>query len=159
MRFSFVIREEVERYSFDFDNMRFAVDIYKALDVNEQFVDPKALGRALSNLLSNATKYANSAVKVSYCRENDRLCLPVDDDGAGISPEDYEKVLEPFSQLSNNERNMDEGHGLGLSIASQIAKWHRGHLVIRRSDLGGASITLCWSDFAPSLHHKQGAKG
>ncbi len=140
------IREEVDQYSFDFEQIEFVTNVDNSLNTTKQFVDPKALERALSNLLSNAVKHAKSVVRVSYFKEGEHLCLQVDDDGLGIDEEHCEKILEPFSQLGNKQRSTSEGHGLGLAIVNQIAKWHKGTIVISRSDLGGASIKICWPE-------------
>ncbi len=145
--FASKIREEVDQYSFDFEQIEFITNVDNSLNTSEQFVDPKALGRALSNLLSNGVKHAKSVVRISYFKEGEHLCLQVEDDGLGIDEEYCEKILEPFSQLGNKQRSTTEGHGLGLAIVNQIAKWHKGTIVITRSDLGGASVKICWPEF------------
>ena len=141
-RFASKIHEEVEQFSFDYEHLKFVTHIDNELAIKEQFIDDKALGRALSNLLSNAVKYANSIIRISYFVKNEYIHLQVQDDGKGIDLDCVDFILMPFSQLNNEERDLSNGHGLGLAIVNQIAKWHKGKVIIAQSELGGASVTL-----------------
>ncbi len=140
--FAYVIHEEVEQFNFDHQDLKFVTHIDNDLAVSEQFIDDKALARALSNLLSNAVKHADSLIRVSYFVRDHFFYLQVEDDGKGIPSEDVQFILQPFSQLDNDERDLSNGHGLGLAIVNQIAKWHKGDVLITSSDLGGASVAI-----------------
>lgn len=143
--FAKFIREEIDQYNFENEELEFIASIDHALAMSTQFVDAKALGRALSNLLNNAARHSDSLVRVSYYRENDALCLQVDDDGEGIDEKDFETILQPYSQLNNPQRDHNNGLGLGLAIVYQITKWHKGEVIVSKSDLGGACFKLCWN--------------
>ncbi|MBL4672110.1 MAG: hypothetical protein JKX81_07585 [Arenicella sp.] len=143
--FAKFIKEEVDQYNFEYEELEFIASIDHALAMSTQFVDAKALGRALSNLLNNAARHSSSLVRVSYYRENDALCLQVDDDGEGIDEKDFETILQPYSQLNNPQRDHNNGLGLGLAIVYQITKWHKGEVIVSKSDLGGACFKLCWN--------------
>ena len=144
-KFATEVLDEVDQFRFEYDQLDFDTNIDAALTEGEQFVDAKALRRVLSNLLSNAVKYADSYVRVSYFQSDGRIGLKVEDDGVGIDKQDYEKVFQPYIQLSNSERNNEQGIGLGLAIVKQITRWHKGEVVVGRSALGGAAITVSWS--------------
>lgn len=146
--FAAYIEEEVEHHNFDSELIEFTAQIDHALTTSTQFIDAKALRRALSNLLDNAAKHANSLVNVSYFKQDRLLCLRVEDDGPGVDNENFTAILEPYLQLDNDERDHTNGLGLGLAIVNQITKWHKGEIVVSQSKLGGACFTLCWD---PSL--------
>lgn len=148
-RFATEILEEVEQYQFDNEDIDYDTHIEPTLLRNQQFVDGKALKRALVNLLNNATKYAKSLVSVSFAQHGDEFALTVEDDGEGVLEKDYETIFQPYKQLSNQQRDMAEGVGLGLAIVKQIAHWHNGQIRIKRSELGGACFTLSWKKTNP----------
>jgi two-component system, OmpR family, osmolarity sensor histidine kinase EnvZ len=109
-----------------------------ALDVQDVEVNlkPNAFRRLISNLLGNATRYANH-VKVKGGVENRLLLIFVDDDGPGIPVENREDAFRPFVRL-DHARNLDEtGTGLGLAIALDIAHAHGGEIKLDDSPAGG----------------------
>jgi len=144
--FAAEILEEVDQYQFDYDGFRFETDIEASLLKSQQFVDARALKRALGNLLSNAAKHAKSYILISYFQQDNRFAFRIEDDGAGIDEEHYKDIFQPYKQLANQERKLSEGVGLGLAIVEQIARWHNGEVHLQRSDLGGACFTLSWVD-------------
>jgi PAS domain S-box-containing protein len=81
--------------------------------------DPKYLQRVLLSLLSNAIEYnrPGGAVTLScQYRPGDRLRIAIDDTGAGILPENIEKLFVPFERLGSAEAGI-EGAGLGLAFS------------------------------------------
>lgn len=91
------------------------------------------------NLMDNACKWAKTRIAVSAVRlEGREFRLTVADDGPGLAPEDFSRVL------SRGER-LDEtvpGSGLGLSIVRDISKLYGGGLTLEKASLGGLSATL-----------------
>jgi two-component system, OmpR family, osmolarity sensor histidine kinase EnvZ len=104
-------------------------------------VRPAAFKRCLSNLVTNAGRYAPS-VSISGHRDHRWLTVSVDDDGPGIPAAMREEVFKPFFRL-DDARNQDEmGTGLGLAIARDIARSHGGDIVLGDSPLGGLRATV-----------------
>jgi two-component system osmolarity sensor histidine kinase EnvZ len=102
-----------------------------------------AVERALGNLIANAVRYGERA-EVSISAEGERLRLTVEDDGPGIPEPSRAEALRPFSRL-DAARNQDRGTGvgLGLAIASEIARAHGGRLELSDSArLGGLRAEL-----------------
>lgn len=149
VNFATKVLEEVDQYQFDHENIFYETKIEPALLKSQQFVDDKALKRALINLLNNATKYAKSYISVSFIQHLDKFTLIVEDDGEGVAEKDYESIFHPYKQISNQQRDMNEGLGLGLAIVQQIAHWHNGEIHVKRSGLGGACFTLSWKTAKP----------
>ncbi|WP_305972514.1 MULTISPECIES: ATP-binding protein [unclassified Mameliella] len=99
---------------------------------------PRALRRAVENLMANARRYA-SACRVSVQLTDGSLRIRVEDDGPGIPADRREDALRPFVRL-DPARNQDRGSGvgLGLAIAADIARAHGGVLRLGESkSLGG----------------------
>ena len=104
--------------------------------------DPRYLRRAVLNLVSNATRYANGRVEVRCQKAGGGFVIQVDDDGPGIPEGDRQQVFEPFARLEANRGKDKGGYGLGLAITWRIAQWHRGTIDAAESPLGGARFTL-----------------
>ena len=138
------LTDEFEQHSRDQAEIKFSLTVDETLADNEQLADPRALIRALSNLLSNALRFAKSKINVTFKCDDKNYYLIVEDDGPGINEAHIESIFQPFSQINNEERSTGQGHGLGLAIVYQIALWHKGQASVERSSLGGARFELCW---------------
>ena len=104
-------------------------------------VRPAAFKRCLSNLVSNAARFAAS-IAITGLRDHRYLTVTIDDDGPGIPAEMREEVFKPFLRL-DDARNQDEGGtGLGLAIARDIARSHGGDIMLGDSSLGGLRATV-----------------
>ena len=106
--------------------------------------EPRYLRRALSNLITNAMRHAETRVEVSFMVDAERAQLVVDDDGPGVPEEAWEKIFAPFLRLDDSRTRASGGHGLGLSIVRRITYWHGGRSQIGHSALGGARFSLVW---------------
>jgi len=98
-----------------------------------------AMRRAVDNLISNAVRYGARA-EVSVMLSDKSLRIRVDDDGPGIPEDRRAEATRPFTRLDAS-RNQDKGGGvgLGLAIATDIARAHGGILRLGEADepLGG----------------------
>jgi two-component system osmolarity sensor histidine kinase EnvZ len=104
---------------------------------------PKAIQRALVNLVSNALRYGDTAV-LSVRLLDRALRFSVEDNGPGIPADRRGDAVLPFLRL-DSARNQDRGSGvgLGLAIANDIAKRHGGTLRLGDSErLGGLRVDL-----------------
>jgi signal transduction histidine kinase len=96
------------------------------------------VSQALANLVDNAIKYsepklehADAAVPdvmLSAVGEGDRILLSVADRGPGIPEADRSRVVERFVRLEQSRSQ--PGSGLGLSLASAVARLHGGELIL-----------------------------
>jgi signal transduction histidine kinase len=90
------------------------------------------IGQALANLVDNAVKYgamdgnAESVVELAAEGTGERVRFVVADRGPGIAEGDRGRVLERFVRLETSRTR--PGSGLGLSLASAIARLHGGRL-------------------------------
>jgi len=91
---------------------------------------PMLLRRALTNLMSNATKYGKRArVALHFTTEQARIT--VDDEGPGLPQDQLEKVFEPFVRVDQSRNSETGGIGLGLSIARTVVRAHGGEVTLR----------------------------
>jgi two-component system osmolarity sensor histidine kinase EnvZ len=102
---------------------------------------PLALKRAVTNLVSNALKYATTA-RISLIDGPYWVEVVVDDDGPGISPDRYEEAFRPFSRLDEARGQNQPGTGLGLTLARDTARAHGGDVRLMQSPLGGLRAVL-----------------
>ena len=95
-------------------------------------VDPVRIGQLLSNLLGNALTYGSADEPVTVTAKTDDIFeLAVSNAGSPISESARERLFHPFSR--GEVRASQQGLGLGLYIASEIAKAHGGTLDVTSS--------------------------
>jgi signal transduction histidine kinase len=108
--------------------------------------DPALMELALSNLLVNALKYGNSAVKCTFTIDSGEHVLSVEDDGPGISEADRENVFKAFTRIDDSRNRGTGGYGLGLAVVARVAELHGGRADVDVSPaLGGARFSMRWA--------------
>ena len=87
-------------------------------------VDAEGLTKVISNLMTNAVKYAKGKVLLLCHVDADgkNFSIVVEDDGIGISEADQKKIFDAFYQARDNK----PGTGIGLSIVKTIVSQHHG---------------------------------
>lgn len=98
------------------------------------------LHELLVNLVDNAIRHTPPGGQVTVrCGTAEGLAyLEVEDDGPGIPPDLRQRVRERFYHAGGN----GQGSGLGLSIVEEIARTHRGRLLILDGSTGGARMRV-----------------
>lgn len=103
------------------------------------YADPGRVELILRNLISNAIRYTNQGGMLVAARSRGAMVqLEVWDTGIGIAPEALDDIFLEFFQVNNAERDRRNGFGLGLAIASRLAKSIGTRLLVR-SVLGKGS--------------------
>ena len=101
------------------------------------------VSQALANLIDNAIKYAGpngklngmpAEIVVRADNEGERIMLSVADHGPGIPDADRGRVVERFVRLEQSRS--EPGSGLGLSLASAVARLHGGELKLEDNNPG-----------------------
>lgn len=108
------------------------------------WVDPERFMRLLIILLDNAIRYSPSESPVEIIAENDgqNLIISVLDRGIGIPDEDRNRVFDRFYQVEDALQHGGPGLGLGLYIASRIARAHGGRLSYEPREGGGSAFSF-----------------
>jgi len=104
-------------------------------------LDPSALHRCCSNLVSNAIKYTGDggAVTVRVRAEADEVIVSVQDTGEGIAPDGRTALFEPFEQ---SDEEAEEGVGLGLAITDRLVSLMGGRIEVESTLGEGSTFTL-----------------
>ena len=113
------------------------------------FLDQNRLSQILINLLGNAIKFTPKGhvhMHVSVATFNDtmELVCRIEDTGIGMSPNQQERIYQPFTQVHDTETSLRlsepmRGNGLGLAITQSLVKSHLGRLQLE-SGLGKGSV-------------------
>lgn len=101
---------------------------------------PVAFKRCLSNILTNAAKYADTIWLSLSLEDDERVDILIEDNGPGISPDQYEAVFKPFYRVDTSRNTETGGVGLGLAIAADIVLAHGGRIWLDKSKYGGLAV-------------------
>ncbi len=102
-------------------------------------VERQDLDELVGNLLENAAKYGGGSVFVTIQRDGNMAEILIEDDGAGISPADRDRVIDRGVRLDSGK----PGTGLGLAIVRDVAEIYGGSIALEESeDLGGLLVRL-----------------
>jgi signal transduction histidine kinase/integral membrane sensor domain MASE1 len=103
--------------------------------------DPTRLEQVLTNLLSNAVKFTpgRGTIELSVAREGAEAVIRVRDDGIGIRPEMLDRIFESFAQADRLPEHVQEGLGLGLTLARSLVELHGGTVTAESEGPGQGS--------------------
>ena len=110
--------------------------------------DPRLLGQLLRNLADNAARHSADRMAISVIPQDGWVFVTVEDDGAGVPPDEREHIFERFVRLDEARSRDAGGSGLGLAIVRGIAVASGGTASVDDSRWGGARfvVTLPLSD-------------
>jgi signal transduction histidine kinase len=96
------------------------------------------LRRAFSNILRNAVEACdgNGEIEIAAAPDNGGACVTVRDHGPGVSPEDAERIFEPYFTGKAG------GTGLGLALVRQTVELHGGTIAVEPTPGGGATFVV-----------------
>lgn len=94
-------------------------------------VDNDSFQKILSNLYSNAIKYAENTVQVrlAWLEKENEFLIEFKNDGLLIPADSKEKIFEPFFRIK--ETNYQNGTGIGLAISRALTELHKGTLELK----------------------------
>ena len=111
--------------------------------------DPIRIEQVIANLLLNATKFGEGKpIEVTVEADPRAARVAVHDHGAGIAPEDQQRIFEQFERAVAAGGAL--GLGLGLYIARQIVAAHGGQISVSSAIGAGSTFTLDLPRDAPS---------
>ena len=103
---------------------------------------PVALRRAFTNIIENASRYADRGSAIVRL-ESDKAVVRIEDDGPGILKSQLDTIFDPFTRGETSRSKASGGTGLGLSIAKKIVESHDGTISIKnRSDGNGVIVSV-----------------
>lgn len=106
--------------------------------------DRDKISQLLVNLLSNSLKYtsAGGRVMLMISGGQDFVNLVLNDSGAGIPPEDLNRVFDRLYRADISRTRTTGGSGIGLAIAKAIVESHRGSINIVSQLGAGTEVTV-----------------
>ncbi|MDN6478450.1 sensor histidine kinase [Corynebacterium variabile] len=110
----------------------------------------RLLARVVRNLVDNAARHAEGRITLRVRSEStergQRVQFTVADDGAGVPPEDRERIFDRFTRLDEGRARDAGGSGLGLAIVRDVVEAHGGTVSVGagdgRGEGAGAAFTV-----------------
>jgi len=100
----------------------------------------------LMNITTNAVKYNDSElprIDITFKQVRRRLHIRFDDNGIGMEKGEIKKVFRKFYQIGRADDMSAKGSGIGLYLAQQIVRLHKGKIVAQSEGLGkGSALTV-----------------
>jgi signal transduction histidine kinase len=105
---------------------------------------PALLGELVNNLVDNAFKYsqAGTPVTVRLATDGATVRLEVEDRGIGIGRDDQARLFQPFFRADRVRSRGIAGLGLGLAIASRLARAFGGSIAVESQAEQGSKLTV-----------------
>jgi signal transduction histidine kinase len=104
--------------------------------------DRVLLRRLVRNLIDNARRHAgDESPEIAVATHDGSAVLSVRDRGAGVPPEERERIFEPFYRPAGFAES-GRGAGLGLALVRQIARSHGGDITCEAADGGGTRFVV-----------------
>ena len=120
--------------------------------INENMMmitDEEALMKIVSNLVSNAMKYAKSSVSITAQENDSEVILTITDDGIGITDTEKNKIFDAFYQVKNNKEINKLGIGIGLHMTRSLVQLMNGRIVANDREDGNNGVSI--SVYLPKL--------
>lgn len=134
-----VAQEAVELLRPEIENRGVTIREKLARSLPPSPIDPAQIKQVLVNLIKNAlhAMTRGGVLTIETGTSADGVVLSVGDTGAGIPPDQLNRIFEPFYTTKK------KGSGLGLMIVQRIVREHRGRLNVE-SHVGQGSVFRIW---------------
>jgi len=110
-------------------------------------IDKTSFPSIVLNIFENAIKYspANSSIKVSLKKQNQKIILAVADEGLGISETEKQNIFQKFYRVGNEETRSTKGTGLGLYIVNYLVEQHNGTISVKNNIPKGSIFEIVFN--------------
>ncbi|MFA5960869.1 MAG: HAMP domain-containing sensor histidine kinase [Tatlockia sp.] len=125
----------------DAADLQFNVQFNSNTDKLIYFGALNLLKRAFCNVINNAIHYGNQA-RVTLEQSAQSIDITVDDNGLGLPETELEKAFLPFYRAETSRSRETGGTGLGLTIAKEIIKHHKGAITLTNRLEGGLRVAV-----------------
>ncbi len=132
-----LVERIVEDADFEARGLNRSVKLTSAADCSVSGSD-SLLQRAIENVVRNAVKYTGEGTDVNVALRADEkdVTIAISDHGGGVPANELAKLFRPFYRVGEARERKTGGIGLGLAIADQAIKAHRGSITARNIDDG-----------------------
>lgn len=104
--------------------------------------DEEAFTKIISNLLSNALKYAKSIINITAIENNSEIIITVTDDGIGITDQEKKKIFNAFYQVKDNNELNKLGIGIGLHMTRSLIQLMNGRIEVKDREDGRSGVSI-----------------
>ncbi|MGV3703782.1 MAG: hybrid sensor histidine kinase/response regulator transcription factor [Arcticibacter sp.] len=114
-------------------------------DVKSYFTvfDCNKIERVFFNLLSNAFKFTHEGGEISLkIKDMDGLQISLSDTGIGMKEDEQKLIFDRFFQTETDSSVINQGSGIGLSIAKEFVKMHGGTIQVQSIAGKGSMFTV-----------------
>lgn len=135
------------------------IEVVVADDVDTIRCDRALIGRVLRNLIDNASKFSGGrdAIRIAISRTPERVLIDIEDVGIGIDGSEHERIFDRFYQVDSSLTRRAQGAGIGLNIARELVRLHRGEIEVT-STLGKGARFRVSLPFDPELQSEGTAR-
>jgi signal transduction histidine kinase len=126
----------------------------------DALVDSVYLQRCFDELIDNAVKYSPHGGRIAVAAQPGPLLagdeagpsvrFTVTDEGLGLDPEEFDRLLGDFSQADASATREFGGLGLGLTLVDRVVRSHEGRFSVERASGGGSRFVITLRAVAPS---------
>lgn len=135
-----VVAESLRHFSIDLDRRSIATRVDVAANLPTVLGDPFLLGQVIHSLVSNAIEAMEDKgtlnINASVTPDGAQVLIGVEDDGAGMTPEQLETAFKPFYTTKSR------GLGVGLPLARRIVLRLHGHISLISLPGGGTRAEI-----------------
>lgn len=124
-----------------------ALELKPLTELRSMYSDRIRVRQSLLNLLSNAAKFTESGLVSLEARrerrdEQDWIVFQVSDTGIGITPQQLNKLFQPFTQADSSTTRKYGGTGLGLALTQRFCQMLGGDISVQSTPGKGSIFTI-----------------
>ena len=107
-------------------------------------IDTDKMTQVIDNILNNAIKYSpdGGKIKVGMKTTDAQLIISISDEGLGIPKKDLPRIFDRFYRVDKARSRAQGGTRLGLAIAKEIIKQHKGFIWAKSEYGKGSTFTI-----------------
>ncbi|WP_203363861.1 HAMP domain-containing sensor histidine kinase [Bacillus sp. REN10] len=121
---------------------------YRMINEDEiymRMIDQERISQVLDNIVTNSIRYTPANGKIEWIitmNPDQSISFDIFDNGPGFSSEQKQRVFYKYYQEESKKSGENGLSGLGLYIAKEIVKKHRGEINVNNREIGGAHVKV-----------------
>lgn len=136
----------MEEYKLDFTERNIHIHYHNQLEeIAWISLDGKRFHQAINNIMNNAIQHGPAAelsIQVRLYRQNDFVCIDIQDNGPGIPLEKLPFIFDRFYRIHTERPKEAMGTGLGLAISKELVEAHGGKIIASSIENEGSCFTI-----------------
>jgi PAS domain S-box-containing protein len=115
--------------------------------ITDLYCDPQRIRQIIINLMNNAIKFSDNYGSIGLrvkkvLQPEPSIEFQIWDNGIGISPEDQQRIFEPFTQVASDLNRNYEGSGIGLALVKKFVELHEGKIWVESKPGVGSTFYI-----------------